>query len=184
MDDSLLIGEAYLELGKIYFIIGEYGQCEEHLKTGIDFFQKAGEKYAWAYLESFCSGRGANYSRYISKPLESRKSCGRISPYLAWGNISVKQAYQYVLAHDNYPRNKKAFNGMLTRLKWRCHFIQKFEVECSYETQCINKGYELMGYENDDEFLTAWKEGKTGFPLVDACMALPLTLNLISSQTA
>ena len=47
--------------------------------------QKPGESYAMRYMRSFCEGRGANYSRHISKPKESRKSCGRISPYLAWG---------------------------------------------------------------------------------------------------
>ena len=31
-----------------------------------------------------------------------------------------------------------AFNNFLIRLKWHCHFIQKFEVECSYENKCIN----------------------------------------------
>ena len=50
-------------------------------------------------------------------------------PYLAWGNISIRQAFQYVKNHPNYVSNKRAFNGLLTRLKWHCHFIQKFENE-------------------------------------------------------
>lgn len=133
-------------------------------------YQKPGEKQAWAYLKSFCANRGKNYSRHISKPLESRKSCGRISPYLAWGNISIRQAYQYVKNHENYAQHKGAFRAMLTRLKWHCHFIQKFEVECDYESLCVNRGYESLAYSNDPEILKAWKEGKTGFPLVDACM--------------
>ncbi|MCA6073755.1 cryptochrome/deoxyribodipyrimidine photo-lyase family protein [Fulvivirga sedimenti] len=133
-------------------------------------FQKPGEVHAWKYLKSFCEGRGNNYSRHISKPAESRKSCGRISPYLAWGNISVKQAYQFVKNHPNYSLHKRSFGGFLTRLKWRCHFIQKFENECEYETRCVNRGYESLEHENNDALILAWKEGKTGFPLVDACM--------------
>ena len=133
-------------------------------------FQPPGEKNGWKYLQSFTQDRGKNYNRHISKPNESRLSCGRISPYIAWGNLSVKQASQFVVTHPNYKKHKRAFTGMLTRLKWHCHFIQKFEVECEYETDCLNPGYETMHYDNNPDYLEAWKQGKTGYPLVDACM--------------
>ena len=132
--------------------------------------QPPGEKQGWKYLRSFTKDRGKNYARYISKPTESRTSCGRISPYLAWGNLSIKQAYQHIRAHPNYDTNKRAFRGMLTRLKWHCHFIQKFEMEVAYETFCINRGYEQLERTNNPAFIEAWTIGKTGYPLVDACM--------------
>lgn len=143
---------------------------EEQLNHYPETFQPAGEQSAWRYLKSFVEDRGHVYHRMISKPNESRKSCSRLSPYLAWGNISIRQAFQYVKTHESFSANKRAFNGMLTRLKWHCHFIQKFEMECTYETECVNKGYESLAYQNDPILLTAWKEGRTGFPLVDACM--------------
>ncbi|SFW64005.1 cryptochrome/deoxyribodipyrimidine photo-lyase family protein [Cellulophaga fucicola] len=133
-------------------------------------YQPAGEFNAWRYLKSFASKRGFNYQRHISKPAESRVSCSRLSPYLAWGNISIKQAFQFVGTHPNGTKNSRAFSAMLTRLHWHCHFIQKFEVECSYETQCINKGYELLDHPKNDSFIKAWKTGTTGYPLIDACM--------------
>ncbi|MFK7784102.1 MAG: deoxyribodipyrimidine photo-lyase/cryptochrome family protein [Crocinitomicaceae bacterium] len=133
-------------------------------------YQPPGERYAWAYLKSFAEDRGSMYSRHISKPLESRTSCGRISPYLAWGNMSIRQAYTFVRNHSNYTRYKRAMNGFLTRLIWHCHFIQKFEMECEYEDQCINRGYELLEYDSDQTKITAWESGTTGYPLVDASM--------------
>jgi deoxyribodipyrimidine photo-lyase len=133
-------------------------------------FQPAGERNGWKYLQSFVKDRGKNYNRNISKPTESRVSCGRLSPFISWGNLSIKQAAQFVKAHENYSKNKRPFDGMLTRLKWHCHFIQKFEVECEYETNCLNPGYETLEHENNLVFLEAWKKGKTGYPLVDACM--------------
>lgn len=133
-------------------------------------FQPAGEKNAWRYLNSFVSQRGVNYQRHISKPSESRISCSRLSPYLAWGNLSVKQAFHFIGTHPNGSRNDKAFSAMLTRLHWHCHFIQKFEVECRYETNCINSGYELLEHSKNETFLKAWKKGTTGVPLIDACM--------------
>lgn len=133
-------------------------------------YQPAGEDFAAKYLQTFISGRGLNYSRHISKPNESRISCGRISPYLSWGNISIKQAYQYVYNATKGSNSKQPFSNMLTRLKWHCHFIQKFEVDCSYETKCINEGYELLEHPKNIDYINAWKDGRTGYPLVDACM--------------
>ncbi len=133
-------------------------------------YQLAGEHNAWRYLKSFVSQRGFNYQKYISKPIESRMSCSRLSPFLAWGNLSIKQVFQYVGTHPNGTKNSKAFSAMLTRLHWHCHFIQKFEVACNYETQCINKGYELLLHTKNVAFLEAWQTGTTGYPLIDACM--------------
>ncbi|MEM9820668.1 MAG: deoxyribodipyrimidine photo-lyase [Bacteroidota bacterium] len=133
-------------------------------------FQPAGETQAWRYLQSFVEKRGKDYHWKISKPTESRLSCSRVSPYLSWGNVSIRQVYQFVNQHPNSSRYKRAFHGMLTRLKWHCHFIQKFEVECEYESICINRGYELLEHEARPDFVEAWKTGQTGYPLVDACM--------------
>ncbi len=133
-------------------------------------YQPAGEYNAWRYLISFADGRGFNYQHHISKPVESRLSCSRMSPYLAWGNISIKQVFQYVGTHPNGTRNDHAFSSMLTRLHWHCHFIQKFEVECTYETHCINRGYELLEHIKNETYIKAWQTGMTGYPLIDACM--------------
>ena len=143
---------------------------ESQLKDYPGHYQPPGEKNAWRYLNSFTNQRGFNYQRHISKPMESRVSCSRLSPYLAWGNMSIKQAFQFIGTHPNGTKNSKAFSAMLTRLHWHCHFIQKFEMECRYETECINRGYEILPHEKNEAFIKAWKTGTTGYPLIDACM--------------
>ena len=145
-------------------------ELENVLKEYVHYFQPAGEHNAWKYLHSFVEKRGVKYNKLISKPLESRTSCSRISTYLAWGNITIKQAYQFVKNHPQFTNHKRAFGAFLTRLKWHCHFIQKFEVECEYETLCINRGYELLERTYNVSYVEAWKRGMTGYPLVDACM--------------
>lgn len=142
----------------------------QDLENYPEAFQPAGEKYGWKYLQTFALDRGKNYQRHISKPAESRTSCGRISPYISWGNISIRQAYQFVLLHAPVEQHKRAYQNFLMRLQWHCHFIQKFEVECRYETECINKGYELLEHPYQAAWVEAWKNGQTGFPMVDACM--------------
>ncbi len=143
---------------------------QQELENYPDNYQFPGEEKAFKYLQSFCLERGRNYQKFISKPTESRMSCSRLSPYLAWGNISIKQAYQFIKKHKNYSNNKRAFRACLTRLKWHCHFIQKFEMECEYENRCINRGYEYLEHNRKEEFVKAWQTGTTGYPLIDACM--------------
>ena len=141
-------------------------QLEHYPKS----FQPAGEGMAWRYLHSFLKERGFNYQKHISKPTESRISCSRVSPFLSWGNLSVRQVFQYVNMHPNAQKRKRVFSAMLTRLHWHCHFVQKFEMECSYETQCINAGYELLERNTNATYLKVWKLGATGYPLIDASM--------------
>lgn len=141
-------------------------QLQEYPKQ----YQPAGEPNAWRYLKSFTAQRGFDYQKHISKPTESRTACSRLSPYFAWGNMSIKQAFQFIGTHPNGIKNSRAFSAMLTRLHWHCHFIQKFEVECSYETDCINRGYELLPHKKNEAFIKAWKTGTTGYPLIDASM--------------
>ena len=145
-------------------------KIEKLIKNYSNLFQPAGEKNAFLYLNSFLQNRGKNYQRNISKPTESRTSCSRISPFISWGNLSIRQVFQYINRHPNAKNHKKAFSAMLTRLHWHCHFIQKFEMECKYETHCINAGYELLKRSLNDGNLKAWRTGTTGYPLVDASM--------------
>ena len=133
-------------------------------------FLPAGFLYANKYLNSFLQKRGKNYSKNISSPHLSRESCSRLSIYLSWGNISVREVYQKTKSSQLYLLYKRPFNNFLIRLKWRSHFVQKFEVEPRYEIECINRGYEKMKYDNNSSLLKKWKNGETGFPLVDASM--------------
>ena len=142
----------------------------KYLKNYPQNFQPAGQKYALKYLNSFVKERAKLYNYNISNPEMSRFSCSRLSTYLAWGNISVRFIYQFIKNSSNFKKNKSQFTSFYSRLKWRSHFIQKFETDCSYEFKCINKGYEKMSYSNSNIFLENWKEGTTGFPMVDASM--------------
>ncbi len=132
-------------------------------------FQPGGETASLKYLKSFVDERVVSYSKNISRPLESRKSCARISPYLSWGNLSVRMAFQ-AMSFNRTKSNSRAMNNAITRLHWHCHFIQKLETQCNYETHCINPAFEGLARERRDDWIQAWEEGRTGVPLVDACM--------------
>jgi len=133
-------------------------------------FQPGGETYARRYWNSFIEDRARQYSRHLSKPGLSRKSCSRISPYLAWGNISARDLYQSAVVAKERPGFRQPLENFLSRLWWRSHYMQKLESEWAIEFEPINKGLQDLDRGFDPEIYTAWTSGHTGIPLVDASM--------------
>jgi deoxyribodipyrimidine photo-lyase len=144
-------------------------QALQDINSGL--FQKGGENEGHRIMKSFFEGRYLNYTRGISKPFQSRDSCSRLSPYLAWGNISIRQVYQSAeMARKANPLGAFPLKSFQERLRWHCHFIQKFEMECSQEHEPINKAFDKIVYSWNEKNHKAWVKGRTGYPLVDACM--------------
>ena len=81
-------------------------------------------------LGSFLESRAEGYQRHISKPQTSRQYCSRLSPYLAWGNLSIRQVYRALKSRQGRGGWTRALSAFESRLHWHCHFIQKFEMEC------------------------------------------------------
>jgi len=131
-------------------------------------FQPGGETAAHRYLDSFLTERIARYGRSISKPLASRRGCSRLSPYLAWGCLSVRQVVQALDRHRKTAGRQAA--AFQSRLAWQGHFIQKFESEDRMEFENVNRGYDELPKNVQPEHYRAWAEGRTGYPLIDACM--------------
>lgn len=149
-------------------------------------FQVGGERRAWHTYYSFLDGRGKDYAKHISNPALSRKSCTRLSPYIAWGNITIKQTYQKLetLDEQDFRGWRRALSAMASRLHWHCHFIQKFESECAMEHRPVNLAYVDYPYETDEQLintrLQAWKTGQTGIPIVDANMRAVIATGFIN----
>ncbi|RTE87735.1 MULTISPECIES: cryptochrome/deoxyribodipyrimidine photo-lyase family protein [Gammaproteobacteria] len=133
-------------------------------------FQHGGELSALKWLEDFCLERGKRYAFDISKPAASRRSCSRLSPYLAFGNLSVRQVWQRTGQLKSQQGWRKSIRALHSRLRWHCHFIQKFEMDIQLERSCLNPAYENLHRNGNIEHFSAWARGKTGIPLVDACM--------------
>jgi len=145
-------------------------ELDAKIRTPHPSFQQGGETFAWKYLKSFLTERYVNYSKYISKPALSRKGCSRISPYLSYGNISMRVVFQQTAQHYALASNKRALSNFISRLHWHCHFMQKFEDECRMEFENINSAYDTVVKHRNEAYIRAWQEGNTGVPIVDACM--------------
>ena len=140
------------------------------IRSDDSHFQKGGESVARETLNSFLFERSADYSSSISAPGPARTGCSRMSPYITWGNISIKQIVKQIEKNYDDVASKRGVRSFKSRLGWHCHFIQKFETEPRIEFENMNRGYDDIRQEKDEVKLKAWQEGNTGFPMVDACM--------------
>ena len=136
--------------------------------------QSGGIAEADSTLESFLNQRHIGYSRGISSPLTAAQSCSRLSPYLAWGCLSMRQVVKATRSRKNQPvkqTKKSDLRSFLSRCHWRCHFIQKLESEPEIEFRSFNPAYDSVRPQTSDpDRLLAWQTGQTGYPFVDACM--------------
>lgn len=133
-------------------------------------FQYGGRSEGVKWVESFFNERLQYYSDYISKPELSRIGCSRLSPYFAWGCLSIREVYQRCVVLKTASKYKRQLSAFMSRLRWQAHFIQKFEMEPRIEFEAFNKGYLDLEQPLNKNYLRAWKTGTTGFPLVDASL--------------
>lgn len=145
--------------------------------------QPGGERRAWDTLETFLYQRAVNYPHSLSNPNLAYENCSRLSAYLAWGNLSTKQVVAVLRRRQNelasippevdFPteRWRLALRMVEERLHWRDHFIQKLEREPRIEFENFVRAYDGLRDDNpNNPRLLAWREGMTGFPMIDACM--------------
>tara|TARA_B100001113_G_scaffold236315_1_gene194314 strand:+ start:9580 stop:11097 length:1518 start_codon:yes stop_codon:yes gene_type:complete len=141
-----------------------------------------GQDAAFERLDSFLKLEAKEFQWAISSPTLAVKHGSGLSPYLAVGAISMRRVVQATNARMEYIRkNKGDFTGPTVwlkslgsfrkRLAWRCHFVQKLEMEDNLDLVAQNPVIDsnLMRVLDEDRF-TRWKNGTTGWPFLDACM--------------
>lgn len=138
---------------------------------GRDVDLKGGTSEGWRVLQGFTDSRGKAYHREMSSPLTAYNSCSRISPYLAWGCLSLREVVSTVRAAAGESMTKRAAGAFLSRCHWHCHFMQKLESEPAIEFHAFNRACDSLRVRGaHPERLVAWQTGQTGYPFLDACM--------------
>ncbi|MES2719646.1 MAG: FAD-binding domain-containing protein [Pseudomonadota bacterium] len=140
--------------------------------------QRGGRRQALQVLHEFLGERSQQYRGGISSPLSAATACSRLSPYLAFGCLSMREVVQATHLHirqlpASAVQQRRGLENFISRLYWHCHFIQKLESEPELEWHNLHRGYDGLR-END------WNEGhfqaliqaRTGWPLVDACVTM------------
>lgn len=151
--------------------------------------QRGGRQRALRVLDDFLNDRCARYRGGISSPLSAPTACSRLSPYLTLGCVSLREVVQathhrlaQLTEHASTAspedqawaaRQRAGLHAFISRLHWHCHFIQKLESEPAIEWRNVHRGYDgLREGEFNAERFAALQAGRTGWPMVDACVAM------------
>lgn len=142
--------------------------------------QRGGRAAGLDILASFLNQRGRDYRYQMSSPVSAFDASSRLSPHLTWGTISMREVAQAswtrmrALKLSNAPdssRWRASLRSFTGRQHWHCHFMQKLEDEPRLEFENLHRAYDgLRPAVADSGRLSAWSEGATGFPFIDACM--------------
>ena len=131
----------------------------------------AGEDEAETKLLKFLDEKVINYSKNRNDPILDGTS--RISPYLASGIISSKKCILEALKINNFEFS----SGHIGVTKWIDEIVwREFYKNIMFSFPKVSMGQPFQDYSkaikwryDENEFI-AWKEGKTGFPIIDAAM--------------
>lgn len=143
----------------------------------------AGEQPAFQALETFRDNLLADYDRLRDYPAQHATS--RLSPYLASGVLSPRQCLHAVLAcnHGELEGPLPGAGVWLNEVLWR-EFYKHILV--AYPQVCRHRAFrqvtEQIAWRQAPEQLTAWQEGRTGFPLIDAAMQQLRTLGWMHNR--
>jgi deoxyribodipyrimidine photo-lyase len=145
--------------------------------------QRLSDASSGQLLDRFLRDRSGRYASEMSSPLASPDLCSRLSPHLALGLLSSRQVLHRIRSVRRHVRNPKVVachKAFESRIVWRGHFMQRLEDETSIEHRCLDPvvdglrqtGAFHLGVRMTEKVIStrmsAWQNGTTGFPMVDA----------------
>lgn len=148
---------------------------KDHLEDFIRSNQKnvsieipdVGLKNALERLTEFKS-KIKNYGK--DRDIPSLFGTSKMSMFLKNGSITSAQ----IIAHLNLkPFDGKAITGAekyLNEIIWREFYYHILFRRPEVENESFNPKYKNLKWQNNESWFEAWKEGQTGFPIVDAGM--------------
>ena len=131
-------------------------------------FWQVGENHARAMLEDFLEAKIFEYGDKRNFP--ALENISKLSPYLHFGEISPIEIWKAAKFAEEIKASSKGVNIFLSELAWRefaYHLLYHFPftVEENFQSK-FNK----FPWQENEDHLTAWKRGMTGFPIIDAAM--------------
>ncbi len=163
--------EEKLDMGKLKQVFrkidarGELAEFHNILNSRETNFEDiCGESLAIEMLEKFVEDKLYSYDTNRDYPFLMNTS--QMSHFMATGQISIRTVYSYVHSQEDSV-GKHTF---IRELAWRDFYNMIYHYNTDQKNLEINKNYRNLDWQYDEEQFHAWKEGKTGFPLIDAGM--------------
>lgn len=131
----------------------------------------AGEQEALVRLEEFMYEKIYSYGEDRNRM--DLNGTSSLSPYLHLGMLGMRQAVhsaRQAIAEARGELYKKNAEAWLNELIWREFYIQILYHFPRVSSTAFNPALANITWQNDEAAFEAWKEGRTGVPIVDAAM--------------
>lgn len=109
------------------------------------------------------------YDYLVGRDLPAKASVSRLSPYLAWGNVSVRSLWHGAIAAADDVGDQQV-EAFIRQLAWRDFDNYQLLYFPEMITKPVRPEFEKFPWQPADSRLEVWKTGHTGYPLVDAGM--------------
>jgi deoxyribodipyrimidine photo-lyase len=121
-----------------------------------------GETGAKAALKAFLP-HAKDYDRARNMPSEAGTS--RLSPHLHFGEISPATVWHHVSKHIG-----AGGEPYLREIGWRDYAANTIDQFHDYDSASARDDFNRLKWRDSDTDFTAWTQGRTGYPIVDAGM--------------
>jgi deoxyribodipyrimidine photo-lyase len=125
---------------------------------------QVGEKNALIKLDNFIESKVNLYKN--NRDVFSENSTSLLSPHLAFGEISPVTIWHKVRKNIN----NEGETCFLSEIAWREFSYYLLYHFPELPRKCWNSKYDNFPWQYNQKLFDSWKEGKTGYPLVDAGM--------------
>lgn len=158
----------------------QYGaDFSKHFEGGSETFQNLlqkcsrewnhiGEKSAIQRLAYFLHNKVKAYEEERDFP--AKRATSMISPYLKCGVLSPRTVYHQAMEVQQEYGEAKGLETFVSEIAWRDFYNMIYYVHPNCKDEEISSKYKQIDWNQDQELFEKWKNGETGFPIVDAAM--------------
>lgn len=134
--------------------------------TGISASWNPGEAHALQRFDAFCTSGLESYDS--KRDIPSLSGTSRLSPHLHFGEISPIQIWHFL--NNHFPDKSWIHSTFISEIGWREFAYNQLYHFNQITQHPLKNQFSSFPWENNQEHLEAWQEGRTGFPIVDAGM--------------
>ncbi len=127
-------------------------------------WERMGEEQAYENAKQFVNERLGSYND--KRDIPSKNGTSRLSFYLRTGTLSIRTLYSLVEEESD----SDAKETYVKELAWRDFYNCVLTQYPNAENEEIQDKYRGLEWHFNENLFEAWREGKTGFPIVDAGM--------------
>jgi deoxyribodipyrimidine photo-lyase len=130
----------------------------------------AGERAGADALKLFVAQGAAKYASQRDFPALAGTSL--LSPHLRAGTVGIRSVLSRLARAEAEagPSGRRDFEVFRNELIWREFYLQVLANFPHVSQSCFRSRYNRLAWSGTDEEFAAWRQGLTGYPIVDAAM--------------